>query len=240
MTLILFHGAPEAAAQLIWDGAHEKIDLMLVEDLAALTSHLYRRPEAMGVIHSNAFEGARYVRDARLAEVRNLMMVLLTQASQGSIVAALTCGADDVQPWPITSREFLARIDALARRERRDDESAIHFAGDCVFDVNRATVRSPAGTTLLTKMEADLLWFVCQRSNGGGVATRESCIDFLYQGRDEAEVNILDVFICKVRKKLFALTGGLDVIETVWGRGYRFNAEGSRPIFDERRARAPA
>ncbi len=240
MTLVLFHGSPEAAAQLIWDGAQEKLDLMLVADLADLTSQLFRNRDAIGVVHTNAFEGARYVREARLAEVRNLLMVLLTQASQGSIVAALSVGADDAQPWPITSREFLARIEALARRERREIEGAIPFVGDCVFDVNLFTVRSPAGVCLLTKKEADLLWFIASRQASGGVATKEACLEFLYQGRDEAEIKIIDVFVCKIRKKLFALTGGLDVIETIWGRGYRFNPEGTRPVFDERRARAQA
>jgi two-component system cell cycle response regulator CtrA len=45
-------------------------------------------------------------------------------------------------------------------------------------------------------------------------------IHHLYGGMDEPELKIIDVFICKLRKKLSEATGGDNYIETVWGRGY--------------------
>jgi two-component system cell cycle response regulator CtrA len=45
-------------------------------------------------------------------------------------------------------------------------------------------------------------------------------LNHLYGGMDEPAAKIIDVFICKLRKKLTAATGGVDYIETVWGHGY--------------------
>ena len=45
-------------------------------------------------------------------------------------------------------------------------------------------------------------------------------LNHLYGGMDEPELKIIDVFICKLRKKLASATGGKNYIETVWGRGY--------------------
>ena len=54
----------------------------------------------------------------------------------------------------------------------------------------------------------------------GTTLTKEMFLNHLYGGMDEPELKIIDVFICKLRKKLQAATGGEHYIETVWGRGY--------------------
>ena len=54
----------------------------------------------------------------------------------------------------------------------------------------------------------------------GTTLTKEMFLNHLYGGMDEPELKIIDVFICKLRKKLAAATGGQHYIETVWGRGY--------------------
>jgi two-component system cell cycle response regulator CtrA len=54
----------------------------------------------------------------------------------------------------------------------------------------------------------------------GMTLTKEAFLNHLYNGMDEPEVKIIDVFICKLRKKLEDASGGLNYIETVWGRGY--------------------
>jgi two-component system cell cycle response regulator CtrA len=53
----------------------------------------------------------------------------------------------------------------------------------------------------------------------GTTLTKEMFLNYLYGGLDEPEVKIIDVFICKLRKKL-KLQAKDDYIETVWGRGY--------------------
>jgi len=54
----------------------------------------------------------------------------------------------------------------------------------------------------------------------GTILTKEMFLDHLYHGANEPELKIIDVFLCKLRKKLAQATGGDHYIETVWGRGY--------------------
>jgi two-component system cell cycle response regulator CtrA len=55
----------------------------------------------------------------------------------------------------------------------------------------------------------------------GFTCSKETFLNHMYAGADEEpEMKIIDVFVCKLRKKLCAATGGVDYIETVWGRGY--------------------
>ena len=58
----------------------------------------------------------------------------------------------------------------------------------------------------------------------GTTLTKEMFLNHLYGGMDEPEVKIIDVFICKLRKKLEKASGGKNYIETVWGAGYRFRS----------------
>ena len=54
----------------------------------------------------------------------------------------------------------------------------------------------------------------------GSTLTKETFLNHLYGDLDESDAKIIDVFICKLRKKLANASGGQDYIETVWGRGY--------------------
>jgi two-component system cell cycle response regulator CtrA len=54
----------------------------------------------------------------------------------------------------------------------------------------------------------------------GTVLTKEMFLNHLYSSMDEPEIKIIDVFVCKLRKKLAKASGGMNYIETVWGRGY--------------------
>ena len=71
----------------------------------------------------------------------------------------------------------------------------------------------------LTPTEYKVLELLSLRKNS--VLTKEMCLNYLYNGLSEPEIKIIDVFICKLRKKIAAATGdGNGVIETVWGGGY--------------------
>jgi two-component system cell cycle response regulator CtrA len=54
----------------------------------------------------------------------------------------------------------------------------------------------------------------------GATLTKEMFLSQLYGGMDEPEIKIIDVFMCKIRKKLANASNGKEYIETVWGRGY--------------------
>jgi two-component system cell cycle response regulator CtrA len=70
----------------------------------------------------------------------------------------------------------------------------------------------------LTSKEYEILELLSLRK--GTILTKEMFLNHLYPEMDEPEVKIIDVFMCKLRKKLAQATGGRHYIETVWGRGY--------------------
>ena len=70
----------------------------------------------------------------------------------------------------------------------------------------------------LTGKEYGILELLSLRK--GTTLTKEMFLDHLYGGMDEPELKIIDVFVCKLRKKLAQATGGVHYIETIWGRGY--------------------
>ena len=70
----------------------------------------------------------------------------------------------------------------------------------------------------LTGKEYDILELLSLRK--GTILTKEMLLDHLYGGTDEPDFRIIDVFVCKLRKKLAQATGGNHYIERVWGRGY--------------------
>jgi two-component system cell cycle response regulator CtrA len=70
----------------------------------------------------------------------------------------------------------------------------------------------------LTGKEYQMLELLSLRK--GTTLTKEMFLNNLYGGMDEPELKIIDVFICKLRKKLANASDGKDYIETVWGRGY--------------------
>ncbi len=70
----------------------------------------------------------------------------------------------------------------------------------------------------LTGKEYGILELLSLRK--GTTLTKEMFLNHLYGGMDEPELKIIDVFVCKLRKKIAQATGGRHYIETVWGRGY--------------------
>jgi DNA-binding winged helix-turn-helix (wHTH) protein/TfoX/Sxy family transcriptional regulator of competence genes len=70
----------------------------------------------------------------------------------------------------------------------------------------------------LTEKEYGIIELLSSRK--GTILTKEMFLDHLYGGMDEPELKIIDVFVCKLRKKIAEATGGHHYIETVWGRGY--------------------
>jgi len=70
----------------------------------------------------------------------------------------------------------------------------------------------------LTRKEYGVLQLLCLRK--GTIVTKQMFLNHLYSGTKEPDLRIIDVFVCKLRKKLIELTGGKDYIGTVRGRGY--------------------
>jgi len=153
----------------------------------------------------------------RERETRDMPVIMLTaRAEEADKVAGLDGGADDYMTKPFDRQELVARIHAIVRRSKGHAHSVIR-TGDIAVDLEGKTVEVKGMRVHLTGKEYQMLELLSLRK--GVTLTKEMFLNHLYGGMDEPELKIIDVFICKLRKKLKAATDHHH-IETVWGRGY--------------------
>ena len=153
----------------------------------------------------------------RVARVNTPVLILSGLGATADKVKALAFGADDYLTKPFHKDELLARVQAVVRRSQGPTEEVVR-CGDLVvrLDAQRAEV---AGQPVpLTVKEYQMLELLALRR--GTPVTKDMFLSHLYGGRDEPGLKIIDVFMCKLRKKLTVMSGGIDYVETVWGRGY--------------------
>jgi two-component system cell cycle response regulator CtrA len=118
---------------------------------------------------------------------------------------------------PFHREELVARIHAVVRRSKGHSQSVIR-TGKLAVNLDAKTVEVDGARVHLTGKEYAMLELLSLRK--GTTLTKEMFLNHLYGGMDEPELKIIDVFICKLRKKLSMATEGENYIETVWGRGY--------------------
>ena len=177
---------------------------------------LYEQDIILLDLHLPDISGLDVVRALRTAKVETPIMILSGSAEIESKVRSLGVGADDYVTKPFNRQELIARIHAVVRRSRGHAQSVIK-TGDIEVNLDGKTVEVRGERVHLTGKEYQMLELLSLRK--GTTLTKEMFLNHLYGGLDEPEVKIIDVFICKLRKKLNALARE-DYIETVWGRGY--------------------
>ena len=234
MRVIICCPIPELANQIAMDCELAGFWVTAEPSLQEFGSLLYREPDAIGVFWAPGPASASETCDRfRIAEIKNSLLVLVDEKitdrqelskARGRV---LRSGADDVQPSSIEIIELIARLRALHRRLRLDGSPIVDLAG-CTYFPQRSVISGTA-TIHLTKLESRLLTALAERK--GMILTKAACMDAMYGGRDEAAVKIIDVYICKLRRKIHSVGGG-DCIETMWGQGYTLtiNARGSAPL----------
>ena len=153
----------------------------------------------------------------RAAGVTTPVMVLSRRSDIGNIVRCFSAGADDYLIKPYNHEELVARIHAIIRRSRGPARSVIK-TGKVSVNLDVKTVTVEGGAMHLTGKEYQMLELLSLRK--GTTLTKEMFLNHLYGSTVAPELKIIDVFICKLRKKLTEATGGDNYIETVWGRGY--------------------
>src|SRR6056297_3276635 len=129
----------------------------------------------------------------------------------------LDLGLPDMNGHEVLRQLLMARIHAIIRRSKGHSQSVIR-TGQINVNLDAKTVEAGGQTVHLTGKEYQMLELLSLRK--GTTLTKEMFLNHLYGGMDEPELKIIDVFICKLRKKLAEATGGENYIETVWGRGY--------------------
>ena len=160
--------------------------------------------------------GFDVLKHLRVARVNTPILILSGNADIDAKVRGLGYGADDYMTKPFNRDELVARINAIVRRAKGHSQSVIR-TGDIVVNLDAKTVEVGNGRVHLTGKEYQMLELLSLRK--GTTLTKEMFLNHLYGGMDEPELKIIDVFICKLRKKLQA-AAGQHYIETVWGRGY--------------------
>lgn len=161
--------------------------------------------------------GLEVLRQVRLARIDTPILILSGSDDTESKLKGFGFGADDYLTKPFHREELVARIHAIIRRSKGHAQSIIH-TGKISVNLDAKTVDVKGAEVHLTGKEYQMLELLSLRK--GTTLTKEMFLNHLYGGMDEPELKIIDVFICKLRKKLCEATGDDSYIETVWGRGY--------------------
>ena len=161
--------------------------------------------------------GHEVLRQLRLARIETPILILSGADDTDSKLKGFGFGADDYLTKPFHREELVARIHAIIRRSKGHAQSVIRV-GKVLVNLDAKSVDVDGRAVHLTGKEYQMLELLSLRK--GSTLTKEMFLNHLYGGMDEPELKIIDVFICKLRKKLAEATGGQSYIETVWGRGY--------------------
>jgi two-component system cell cycle response regulator CtrA len=162
-------------------------------------------------------DGYEVLRRLRAARVQTPILILSGLGELDHKIKGLGFGADDFLTKPFDKRELIARIQAIVRRSKGHAASTIR-TGKMMINLDNHVVEVEDQPLHLTGKEYGILELLSLRK--GTTLTKEMFLNHLYGGIDEPELKIIDVFVCKLRKKIAQATGGDHYIETVWVRGY--------------------
>ena len=161
--------------------------------------------------------GFEVLRSLRGSMVNTPILILSGSASIEDKVAALRIGADDFLTKPFDKQELVARMRAVVRRSNGHGDALIQ-TGELVVNLASKTADVNGARVHLTGKEYLMLELLSLRK--GTTLTKGMLLNYLYDGMDEPELKIIDVFMCKLRKKLAQASNGKNFIQTTWGNGY--------------------
>ena len=222
--------------------------LLLIEDDAALRLTLARQLEADGYRVDQARDGEEglflareypvdlVIVDLGLPKLNGLtivqrlrqdgsavpVLILTARGSWQDKVVGLEAGADDYLVKPFEYPELAARLKALLRRALKTPSDVLNL-GPLSIDLLTQAVRLNDAVLELTTFEYRLLeTLVRQRP---GIVTKQALSDYLYPHGEDRDSNVLEVLVGRLRRKLDP-AGSAGLIDTVRGRGSRFNIAG--------------
>jgi two-component system response regulator PhoP len=147
------------------------------------------------------------------------ILILTARGKWEEKVTGLEAGADDYLVKPFHMEELLARIKALLRRAVGSGKEVLNF-GSLHLDTTGQTVTLDESPIDLTAFEYRLLEYLARHH--GKVVPKAELADYLYPHDDDRDSNVIEVLIGRLRRKIDP-QGNQNPIETLRGRGYRFN-----------------
>ncbi|MBO6560016.1 MAG: response regulator transcription factor [Nisaea sp.] len=182
-------------------------------------------------------DGYEVLRRLRSSKVETPILILSGLSEMDNKIKGLGFGADDYLTKPFDRRELIARMQAIIRRSKGHSDSVIE-TGPISVNLTTRSAEVDGKPVHLTGKEFAILELLSLRK--GTTLTKEMFLNHLYGGIDEPELKIIDVFVCKLRKKLSKATGGANYIETVWGRGYVLRDPETETASKSKRVKEPA
>ncbi len=144
------------------------------------------------------------------------VLLLTARDTPQDRITGLELGADDYLVKPFVFQELLARVRALVRRKYESKDPVIRI-GDLAVDTNTRQVRRGDRVIHLSPREYALLEFLAHRA--GQLVTRSEVWEHVYEFNSDAESNVVDVFIGRLRRKI-ECEGCPKLIHPRWGQGY--------------------
>ena len=180
--------------------------------------------------------GYDVLKKLRTAKVGTPVLILSGLNELDSKVRALGFGADDYVTKPFHRDELVARIHAIVRRSKGHSQSVIR-TGKLAVNLDAKTVEVDGSRVHLTGKEYSMLELLSLRK--GTTLTKEMFLNHLYGGMDEPELKIIDVFICKLRKKCSASPAAATIISRRCGAAAMYCATSTAMSSTPRWPRSP-
>ncbi|MDP4094332.1 MAG: response regulator transcription factor [Bacillota bacterium] len=162
-------------------------------------------------------EGVQVLRDLRKKGINTPVLLLTARDSIEDRVEGLDAGADDYLVKPFATKELLARIRALLRRQPDQVQTEKLSIGSLELDTLRCEATNGKEIIKLTLKESQLLEFFIKRK--GQVVTKDQILDKVWGLNSAVEMNNIEIYIHYLRKKLDPINYGIQ-IETIRGMGY--------------------
>lgn len=171
-------------------------------------------------------DGTDVIHELRHNKIKTPILILSALNNPDQKIKALQLGADDYMTKPFNNIELVARLNAIIKRTKKEAKSIAHL-GKITIDFDLKIIKVLNRYVKLTDKEYALVELLALKRNR--FTTKEHIIEHLYGNLNRVPMKIINVFICRVRKKLEDASGGFNFIQTVWGSGYRLLDEGERP-----------